>query len=134
MVPGALARHTSGVSAERTDARLWSGCIAEYYFESRHYYLTKHFGSIPMLNRLVLRSPAGDVEAEVEPVVRPDAGGDEAVTVGETGRAVCELRPSGQMEIAGKLVDVVSNGTWVPAGRTVRIVEVHGNRVVVEEA
>ena len=44
LVPGAVARHVSGVSAERTDARLWSGCIAEYYFESRHYYLAKHFG------------------------------------------------------------------------------------------
>ena len=46
MVPGAEASHTSGASAERSDARLWSGCIAEYYFESRHYYLTKHYGRL----------------------------------------------------------------------------------------
>ena len=34
-------------SAARTDARLWTGCIAEFYFESRHYYLYKHFGLLP---------------------------------------------------------------------------------------
>ena len=98
------------------------------------YYLTKHFGSIPMLNRLVLSSPGGNVDAEVKPDVNTDVGGDADVAVGDTGRAMCELRPAGQMEIGGNLVDVVSNGTWVPAGRSVRIVEVHGNRVVVEEA
>ena len=44
VVPKAIAHHTGGASAERTDARLWSGCIAEHYFESRHYYMKKHYG------------------------------------------------------------------------------------------
>jgi GT2 family glycosyltransferase len=46
MVPGAVAGHTGGASAESIDSRLWSGCIAEHYFESRHYYLFKHFGLV----------------------------------------------------------------------------------------
>jgi GT2 family glycosyltransferase len=45
VVPSAVARHIGGASAERTDSRLWSGCIAEHYFESRHYYLCKHHGA-----------------------------------------------------------------------------------------
>ena len=46
MVPEAVAHHLCGASAERTDERLWFGCIAEHYFESRHYYLVKHFGHL----------------------------------------------------------------------------------------
>jgi GT2 family glycosyltransferase len=54
VVPSAVARHTGGASAELTDSRLWSGCIAEHYFESRHYYLCKHHGVVRAVGAALL--------------------------------------------------------------------------------
>jgi N-acetylglucosaminyl-diphospho-decaprenol L-rhamnosyltransferase len=44
-VPGAVVKHIGGVSAaEESDDRV-KGCIAKFYYESRHYYMRKHFGA-----------------------------------------------------------------------------------------
>lgn len=42
------------------------------------------------------------------------------------------LRPSGTIRSGDKRVDAVSNGIFIEEGARVRIVEVHGSRVVVE--
>lgn len=42
------------------------------------------------------------------------------------------LRPSGTINTGDKRIDAVSNGTFIEEGTRVRIVEVHGSRVVVE--
>lgn len=54
--------------------------------------------------------------------------------VGREGRALSPLRPAGLAEIGGERVDVVSDGEFLEAGARVRVVEVEGNRVVVEPA
>ncbi len=43
-VGDAQARHIAGASAQREGKAMVEGCIAEHYFRSRYYYLTKHFG------------------------------------------------------------------------------------------
>ncbi|MBZ0151291.1 MAG: hypothetical protein K8J09_07135, partial [Planctomycetes bacterium] len=50
---------------------------------------------------------------------------------GQVGTAVTVLRPTGAMEIAGERYDVVTEGEFVEAGTTVRVVQVQGTRVVV---
>ena len=52
---------------------------------------------------------------------------------GDRGEVYTQLRPAGTVIIDGKRVSAVSNGTFIAKGTTVRVVEVHGNRVVVEE-
>lgn len=52
--------------------------------------------------------------------------------VGRTGSVFTALRPSGTIVVDGRRVDAVADGTFIEAGRAVRVVEVHGNRVVVE--
>ena len=42
------------------------------------------------------------------------------------------LRPSGTIKSGDKRIDAVSNGIFIEEGTRVRIVEVHGSRVVVE--
>ncbi|HQM99976.1 MAG TPA: NfeD family protein, partial [Candidatus Hydrogenedentes bacterium] len=42
------------------------------------------------------------------------------------------LRPSGTINTGDKRIDAVSNGIFIEEGTRVRIVEVHGSRVVVE--
>jgi len=39
----ALARHAGGASSSPAD-RLFEGCIAKHYFQSRYYYMVKHHG------------------------------------------------------------------------------------------
>ncbi|GDX99775.1 putative dTDP-rhamnosyltransferase [Phycisphaerae bacterium] len=46
-VPQAVVSHIGGVSAaEESDDRI-KGCIAKFYYESRYYYMRKHFGTVP---------------------------------------------------------------------------------------
>jgi membrane-bound serine protease (ClpP class) len=58
------------------------------------------------------------------------AGG--RVAVGDTGRVVTGLRPAGRVEINGQLIDAVTPGNWIDRGRDVKIIEVRGNRIVVD--
>lgn len=50
---------------------------------------------------------------------------------GRFGRAVSDLRPAGVAEIDGRRVDVMSEGMLVPAGESVRVIDVRSGRVVV---
>ncbi|MBN1815799.1 MAG: hypothetical protein JW828_00470 [Sedimentisphaerales bacterium] len=55
------------------------------------------------------------------------------LNVGDTGRAITRLRPAGEADFDGRVVDVVSQGEFIEAGKSVRILEIRGNRVVVRE-
>ena len=52
--------------------------------------------------------------------------------VGQEGQTLTQLRPAGLAEIAGRRLDVVADNELIAAGVAVRVVEVEGNRVVVE--
>jgi N-acetylglucosaminyl-diphospho-decaprenol L-rhamnosyltransferase len=41
----AVAKHVGGASTISADARV-NGCIATHYYQSRFYYMTKHYGRI----------------------------------------------------------------------------------------
>lgn len=52
--------------------------------------------------------------------------------LGQQGECFTALRPSGTIMVNDRRVDAVTNGDYIDKGATVRILEVHGNRVVVE--
>lgn len=52
--------------------------------------------------------------------------------VGREGRTLSTLRPAGVAEIGDARVDVVTDSEFLDAGVAVRVIEVEGNRVVVE--
>lgn len=54
--------------------------------------------------------------------------------LGKTGVAVTLLRPSGTACIEGVKLNVVSSGQFISQGTTVKVVNVEGNRIVVETA
>ncbi len=105
------------------------------------YYITKHFGKIPGLNRLILNTvqpsaAAVGVDATGQPI---HISGDEVlgvgvIEIGHEGEALTELRPSGMARFGKNQIDVVSVGPFIEIGDTVRVVEVHGNRIVVDKA
>jgi membrane-bound serine protease (ClpP class) len=53
--------------------------------------------------------------------------------VGKLAKVHTTLRPAGSIMMGKTRIDAVSNGTFIDAGNTVRIVKVEGHRVVCEE-
>lgn len=98
------------------------------------FFLTRYFGRIPVLNKLIL---ADAQHANLAgPVVSAGVGGTAPValdiSVGASGRAVGDLRPGGDAEIDGRVLDATTRGEWIKRGTPVRVVEVTGARIVVE--
>jgi membrane-bound serine protease (ClpP class) len=57
----------------------------------------------------------------------------DASLIGAEGEVHSALRPAGTVNINGKRVDAVSEGSFIDKGARVRVLEVHGSRVVVEQ-
>lgn len=81
---------------------------------------------IPWLNSVLLPGPAGSISDAPVAIPAPSP------LLGRRGRAATVLRPAGILELDGNPVDVVTRGDFYDAGTEVQVVEVEGNRVVVE--
>lgn len=75
--------------------------------------------------RLVLK----EALASGTSITEPDGG--ERLSVGQTGKALTDLRPYGKARFGEQRVEVVSDGDMVPQGTTVRIVRIAGSRIEV---
>ena len=97
--------------------------------------LSHYLGDLPGLSRLTLQPPLavdGPVgDAAIDEAQLP---GWQRVEVGQVGKAISPLRPSGKIEVADFMVDVVTEGEFVEAGRDVRVIGKQGARVVVRPA
>lgn len=92
--------------------------------------LNRYLPAIPGVRGLILSAAsqgAGGAEAFAT-IPTP-----EVVRMGDAGRTLTTLRPSGKAKINGRRVDVIAQGTVVEAEREVEVVEVSGGRVVVRE-
>lgn len=58
---------------------------------------------------------------------------DRSALVGTIGSSLTVLRPSGAALLDGQRVDVVTNGEYIEANRTIKVTAVEGTRVVVGE-
>ncbi|MEO0514723.1 MAG: NfeD family protein [Planctomycetota bacterium] len=96
--------------------------------------LIRYLGNIPAFNRFVL----ADVQANAHSVVEPThLAGDEVhgngqIQVGHTGQVLSTLRPAGEAEINGQIVDVTSLGQFLDPGTPIRVVEVTRFSIVVD--
>ncbi len=52
--------------------------------------------------------------------------------VGKLGTVYSALRPAGSILVDGRRIDAVSDGSYIEKGARVRVIEVHGNRIVAE--
>ncbi len=84
------------------------------------------FPHVPFLSGLVMEAPNAEVVHEAEKIA------DFADLAGQTGVTTTKLMPSGKARFGDKIVAVVSEGSAVSAGQTIRVIEVQGNRIVVE--
>jgi membrane-bound serine protease (ClpP class) len=92
--------------------------------------LRRHFHMIPAFNSLVLAPPEPEpmTAAVAAPVKR-----DRQWLVGREGVTTTPLRPAGRARFEGEQFDVFAEGSYIPPGRTVRVVEILGSRVMVVE-
>jgi membrane-bound serine protease (ClpP class) len=58
---------------------------------------------------------------------------EDASLLGLEGVALSDLRPGGTAHFNGRKIDVVTRGDYIPSQSSIRIAEVHGNRIVVED-
>lgn len=102
--------------------------------------MTRYFGSLPLLNKLVLNesqhaslATASGIQVPHQRVSGDEAIGGGKIKPGMTGIVTrTGLRPAGNIEIGDQLIDVTSTGGFVEAGTTVRVLEVHGSMITVE--
>lgn len=57
---------------------------------------------------------------------------EDSTLLGLQGTAHSDLRPGGTAYIDGRKIDVVTRGDFIPRQTGIQVVEVHGNRIVVE--
>ncbi len=86
----------------------------------------RYWPHTPMGKRVLLEIPT-------EQEVLPDSPQRRMLRrlVGKVGIAKSMMLPSGAVSVEGLTVDAVSEGVAIEPGQHVRVIEVHGNRVVV---
>ena len=80
------------------------------------------------LKRLALKKSLDDKDGCVS------SAEDLSTLVNGEGVALTPLRPSGTARIAGRRVDVVTEGDMIESGARVRVIKVEGARVIVKKA
>jgi membrane-bound ClpP family serine protease len=87
---------------------------------------------IPYVNRLILKPPG---EAAEEGLAEPPATAhpDMSALLGAIGVAATPLRPAGKVKFGDDYIDVVAEGSYVPPGARVQVIEIEGYRIVVKE-
>lgn len=97
------------------------------------YMLSKHFGSLPLLNRLVLKEGIFDQqEAGPEDLLSAMKHDVASIRIGERGVTISPLRPTGKVEIAGELHEAVAGLGYIEAGQRVRVTKVSAFQLTVE--
>lgn len=95
------------------------------------YFITRHFGSLPVLNRLILKD-ADLADSADESLLSAMGPGAFRAQAGMEGVASTPLRPAGKVRIGDEEFDVVSELGFVDSGARVRVVEASPFRIVVE--
>lgn len=104
--------------------------------------MSRFLPQTPILKQAILMPPGGsDTDDPEEPHLRPEYANQRAhlstdqdpALVGQQGVAVSVLRPAGKVQIGDRYLDVISDGPFIERGRSVEVIDVNGNVVIVRE-
>lgn len=86
--------------------------------------LIKHGNRIPHLDKIVLETSHGQGEKYKSSLTYESY-------LGKEGISISELRPSGIIEIEGKRLDALSDGTFIPKEANIKVIKVEGTKIIV---
>ena len=96
--------------------------------------LTKYLPKLQFLSGLILVPAVAKQGTEVEiSMTVPAESKIITVNIGNTGKVISTLRPTGKAQFNDTIVDVVAEAEFIDTGSKVEIIEIHGNRVVVRK-
>lgn len=87
--------------------------------------------SMPLFARMVLAPPGQEATLDEDEFDDEAEPAPPHPIAGKTGVAVTPLRPAGRMLLDDRYYDVIAQGSFVEPGASVRVLEVHHNRIVV---
>ena len=95
--------------------------------------LTKYLPKLQFLSGLILVPVVAKqgTEMEISMTVPPEHGAI-GVNIGDIGKVISKLRPTGKARFGNAIVDVVAEAEFLDKSAKVEIIEIHGNRVVVK--
>ncbi|MBY0525246.1 MAG: hypothetical protein K2R98_17700 [Gemmataceae bacterium] len=93
--------------------------------------VARYLPSIPYANRLVLVPPSERAATLAEEATAES--NPHAALLGAIGVAATTLRPAGMVRFGDEFVDVVAEGSYIPPGNRVQVIEIEGHRIVVKE-
>jgi membrane-bound serine protease (ClpP class) len=94
--------------------------------------LRRQFHLIPAFSGLVLMPPDPEPSPVLADESQTESRGRQWL-LGREGTTVTPLRPAGKARFEGESFDVVAEGSYIPPGRNIRVVEIIGSRVMVVE-
>ncbi|TVP96117.1 MAG: peptidase [Planctomycetaceae bacterium] len=95
--------------------------------------LARYLGELPLLSRLALAPMTGDGAPPVASLAGTATAlpNHERAQIGDLGKTLGPLRPSGKLQLDDDILEVVTEGDFIPDGTEVRVVAIRGARVVV---
>ena len=86
------------------------------------------------LGRIALQPPTAEELSITAVTAQPEEPGWAIVQIGDLGRTLSALRPSGKAQFGDELIDVVTEGDFVDPDQPIRVIKKNGTRVVVRQA
>ena len=96
------------------------------------FFIRKYLTTMPVFRRIMLQPPTAD--ESISPAQRElkESLVDRTHLMGKSGQAVTPLVPAGKAQIGNELIDVITDGRLIERGQVIRVIEVTGNRVLVD--
>ncbi len=98
--------------------------------------ISKKFGSIPLFSKMMLRPPHpvyGFKDVPADAAVSSSPENLHAIQAGDVGVAQSSLRPAGKARFGAQIIEVATDGDFIPQGRRVQVVEQSGGKIIVRE-
>jgi membrane-bound serine protease (ClpP class) len=96
--------------------------------------LARYLGELPLLSRLALAPMPSDNFPPVASLAAsnaPTIPAHQRVQIGDTGSALGPLRPSGKMQLGENIIEVFTEGDFIPDQTAIKIVAIQGSKLVV---
>jgi membrane-bound serine protease (ClpP class) len=97
-------------------------------------FLRRYMTTLPVFRRIMLEPPGSDTTIPPSQREMQESLARREHLLGRTGMTTTPLVPAGKAQIGNELVDVISDGRMVERNTSIRVVQVLGNRVLVEPA